>query len=166
MSVLTQEVRNIQNPALGAGLIWRFACGYVTTHRTHDPAPFPLLFLVLPIVLHEKTEAFVNNTQKKSGLRMFAAKFGEPENSKQDLLLAIHNRMLTLRQLSIESIRLAFASHLLHLSAATVVPLSTTQAVAGIAPDIKRLMKNSEKLGAWCGLLTMHEITNTLKVRF
>ncbi len=166
MSALTREVRNIQNPALGAGLIWRFVCGYVANHPSRDPAPLPLLFLVLPIVLHEETEEFVSSTQKASGLRLFAAKFGKAENLKQDLLLAIHDRMLALRRLSMESIRLGLATRLLHLDGATVIPLSETQAVAGIQSDVRRLMKSAEKLGTWCGLLTMHEIATVLKVRF
>ncbi len=165
MSVLTREVRNIQNPALGAGLVWRFACGYIANHPTHEPVPLPLLFLVLPIVLHQKTEAFVRNTNRISGLRAFAAKFGKSENSKQDLLLAIHDRMLALRNLSMESIRLALATRLLHLDTATVIPLSQTEAIVGIQPDVRSLMNSAQKLGAWCGLLTLHEIANALKVR-
>lgn len=166
MSILTQEVRNIQNPALGAGLLWRFACGYVGSHPTHDHVPLPLAFLVLPIVMHEQTEEFVHATQKASGLRAFAAKFGKSENSKQDILLSVHDRMLALRLLSVDSIRLALATRLLHLNAAHLIPLSETEAVAGIPPDVKRMMKNAEKLGLWCGLLTMHEVSTTLKVRF
>jgi hypothetical protein len=166
MTALTTEVRNIQNPALGAGLLWRFTCGYVASHHTHDPVPLPLLFLVLPIVLHEQTETFVQSTFKASGLRAFAAKFGKSENSKQDLLLAVHDRMLKLRNLSLDSMRLALATRLLHLDTAAVIPLSETEAAAGIPAEVKRMMKNSEKLGTWCGLLTMHEIATTLKVRF
>src|SRR5687768_8712319 len=110
MSSLAREVRNIQNPALGAGLLWRFACGYVRGHRTRDPAPLPLLFLVLPILLHEQTASFVQGTKKASGLRMFASKFGTAANAKQDLLIAIHDRMLTLRRLSLESVQIALAT--------------------------------------------------------
>jgi hypothetical protein len=116
--------------------------------------------------LHEQTEEFVNTTQKASGLRAFAAKFGKAENSKQDVLLAIHGRMLALRDLSMESFRLALATHLLYLDKASVIPLSQTQAVAGIPSDVKRLMRTAERLGSWCGLLTMHEIATALKVRF
>jgi len=166
MNGLTREVRNIQNPALGAGMVWRFACGYVDSHPTHAAVPLPLLFLALPITLHEQTEEFVNNTQKSSGLRVFAAKFSKAENSKQDLLLAVHDRILALRELSLESIRLTLATRLLYLDVASVIPLSHTQAVAGIPPDVRRLMKTAEKLGGWCGVLTMHEIAATLKVRF
>ena len=166
MNGLISEVRNVQNPALGAGLVWRFACGYVSSHPTHAATPLPLLFVVLPITLHEKTEEFVNTTQMPSGLRVFAAKFGKVENSKQDLLLAVHDRMLALRDLSLESVRLALASRLLYLDVASVIPLSQTRAVAGIPAEVKRLMRTAEKLGGWCGLLTMHEIATTLKVRF
>jgi hypothetical protein len=166
VSALTQEVLNIQNPALGACLLWRFVCGYADSHPTRDHVPLPLSFLVLPIVLHEETEKFVYGTQKTSGLRAFTAKFGKTENSKQDLLLAIHDRMLALRHLSMESIRLALATRLLHLNAATLIPLSETQAAAGIPSDVRRMMKSSEKLGWWCGLLTMHEVSLALKVRF
>ncbi len=166
ISVLTNEVRNSQNPALGAGLIWRFVCGYVASHPTHDALPLPLLFLVLPIILHEQTEEFVKSTLQASGLRAFSAKFGKAENSKQDLLLAIHDRMLALRNLSMESIRLALATRFLHLDVATLIPLSQTEAVVGIPSDVRRLMKSAEKLGAWCGQLTLHEIATTLKVRF
>jgi hypothetical protein len=166
ISVLTREVRNIQNPALGAGLVWRFACGYVSNHPTHAPVPLPLVFLVLPIVLHKQTEAMLESTQKASGLRVFAAKFGRAENSKQDILLSIHDRILALRQLSMESVRLAFASRLLYLNIASLIPLSETPAVSGIPRDVRTLMNCAEKLGGWCGLLTMHEIAFTLKVRF
>lgn len=166
ISGLTKEVRNIQNPALGAGLIWRFVCGYSANHPTRNPVPLPLLFLVLPIILNEQTEEFVKGTLKTSGLRAFVAKFSKTENAKQDILLAVHDRMLAIRQLSMDSIRIALATRLLSLDGATVIPLSETQAKAGIPLDVQRMMKNAEKLGIWCGSLTMHEIATTLKVRF
>lgn len=166
MSSLTQEVRNIQNPALGACLLWRFVCGYTESHPDRAPVPLPLTFLVLPTVLHEMTEEFVHGTQKSSGLRAFAGKFGKAENSKQDLLLSLHGRMLALRHLSLEAIQLGLATRLFHLSQGRLVPLSQTQAAAGIPQDVKRMMKSAEKLGSWCGLLTLHEVGTTLKVGF
>jgi hypothetical protein len=72
----------------------------------------PLLFLVLPLVYHEQTEQFIQSTQRASGLRAFAAKFARTENLKQDLLVAIHDRMLALRPLTLESFSLALATHL------------------------------------------------------
>ena len=45
-----------------------------------------------------------------------------------------------------------------------VIPLSRTNA-RGLPDDVKLLMADAEKLGAWCGQLTLHEVTTTLKVK-
>ena len=167
MKALAQEVRNVQNPALGAGLLWRFACGYVDTHKISEPVPMPLLFIVLPILFHEQTSEFVKGTQKASGLRAFTAKFGESKTSKQDLLLAIHDRAARLRELTTQSLQLALATRLLHLELeGRIVPLSKTAASSGFSEETKQLIKASEKLGCWCASLTLHEIATALKVRF
>lgn len=167
MTTLSEEVRNVQNPALGATLLWSFACGYAENHRVSESPPLQLLFLVLPIVLHAQTDEFVKGTQKSSGLRAFAAKFGEASTAKQDLLLAIHDRSLRLRALTLDSLRLALSSRLLHLEVAgRVIPLSRTRAEAGLSAEAKQLLRDAEKLGVWCASLTVHEIATTLKVRF
>ena len=167
MNVLSQEVRNIQNPAIGAGLLWRYSCGYTQGHQHQAPAPIPLLFLVLPIVFNEDAAAFVRGTQKASGLRAFAAKFGEAKASKQDLLLAIHERASVLRRLTLDSLRLALVTRLLFLNTdGTVIPLSNSPAVAGLPGEVRELMRDSEKLGFWCSQVSLHETATTLKVRF
>ena len=168
MTILSLEARNIQNPALGAGLLWRFACGCVQNSRDHNPVALPLVFLVLPILLHEGTQSFVKSTLRASGLRAFAAKFGEAKTSKQDLLLAIHERMTKLRRLTIDSLRLALATRLLYLDPASggVIPLSRTQAATGMPEETRQLMRDAEKLGAWCSQLSIHEVATILKVRF
>lgn len=163
--MLSKEAKNVQNPALGAALIWRFCCGYVETHRVSEPPPLPLLFLVLPIVLHQATSEFVKRTYKSSGLRAFAAKFGDSSVSKQDLLIQIHDRSIRWRKLSLQSVELAVAGSLLKLAVnGDAIPLSRTKA-RGLSDEVKHLMDLAEKLGSWFGELTVHEIMTTLKVR-
>ncbi|MBT9491829.1 MAG: hypothetical protein IV107_05675 [Paucibacter sp.] len=163
--MLAREANNVQNPALGAAIIWRFCCAYVAEHPTGDPPPLPTLFLVLPVVLHQATVELLRRTWPSSGLRAFAAKFGDSKISKQDLLLQIHERSLRWRTLTLQSIELATAGRLIHLTdAGDAVPLSRTKA-RGMTDEVKQLMADAEKLGAWCGQLTLHEITTTLKVR-
>ena len=163
--MLAREAQNVQNPALGAALVWRFCCGYVEAHRVSASPPLPLLFLVLPIVLHQATAEFVKRTYKTSGLRAFAAKFGDSSVSKQDLLLQIHERSIRWRKLSLQSIELAAAGSLISLQeTGEATPLSRTKA-RGLSDEVKQLMDLAEKLGAWFGELTVHEITTTLKVR-
>jgi hypothetical protein len=85
----------------------------------------------------------------------------------QDVLLAIHGRMLALRNLTLASLQVALATRLLSLeTTGTLIALSQTRAVAGIPDEVRRLMRSAEKLGHWCGLLTIHEVATTLKVRF
>ncbi|WP_313885327.1 three component ABC system middle component [Klebsiella pneumoniae] len=45
-----------------------------------------------------------------------------------------------------------------------VIPLSRTKA-RGLPDEVKQLIDLAEKLGAWCGELTMHEVLTTLKVK-
>jgi len=163
--MLTQEAQNIQNPALGAAALWRFCCGYVEAHPGGDLPHLPLLFLVLPIVLHQATAELLRRTRSSSGLRAFTAKFGDSQVSKQDLLLQIHDRAVRWRTLSLQSIELAAAGRLVQVTdGGEVMPLSRTKA-RGLPDEVKQLLADAEKLGAWCGQLTLHEVTTTLKVK-
>jgi hypothetical protein len=165
MTMLAREAQNVQNPALGAAILWRFCCAYANTHPTNDAPALPTLFLVLPIVLHQATAELLRRTRPSSGLRAFAAKFGDAAVSKQDLLLQIHDRALRWRTLTLQSVELAAAGRLIHLTGAgEAIPLSKTKA-RGLPDEVKRLIGDAEKLGAWCGPLTPHEIATTLKVR-
>jgi hypothetical protein len=49
-----REVNNVQNPALGAALIWRFAIGYSAKSKTSDYPVLQLCFLVPPMIFHKK----------------------------------------------------------------------------------------------------------------
>ena len=163
--MLAREAENVQNPALGAAILWRYCCGYVESHPLHDAPSLPLLFLVLPIILHQATAELLRRTRSTSGLRAYAAKFGDSSVSKQDLLLQIHERAVRWRSLSLQSVQLAAAGRLVHIAeAGEVVPLSRTKARA-LPDEVKQLLTDAEKLGKWCGQLTLHEVTTTLKVK-
>jgi hypothetical protein len=165
MTSLAREAENVQNAALGAALIWRFCCSFVDAHPTRDHPRIQHVLLVLPIVLHQATAEFLRGTLPRSGLRAFATKFGESRTAKQDLLLQLHDRVVRWRSLSLDSLQLAAAGSLVSVTPeGEVVPMSHTSA-RGVPDEVKRLMRDAEKLGQWCGLLTIHEIANTLKVR-
>jgi hypothetical protein len=167
MSILSREVRLTQNPALGATLQWRFVCGYSQSHPTAGHTPLPLLFLVVPVILHQTTVTLISSTQKASGLRACVAKFSEASSAKQDILLGIHDRVQQWRDTSLEALRMGLATHLLHLNLdGTLIALSETPPTAGIPLTVQKLHRASEKLGFWCGQLSLHEVSNLLRVRF
>lgn len=168
MSVLAVDVRHVQNPAIGALLLWRFAVGFQRSRSDGASCPLPLIFLVLPILLHQDSAELVQSTQQGSGLRSFVAKFGETQRGASDYLLAIHERASVMRPLSAESLRVALAVKLLALDrrAAALPALSTTVPRLGIPDSVRVLIRDAEKLGAWCSQLTLHEVASILKVRF
>jgi len=168
MNVLGKETRNVQNPALGATLIWQFTVGYSEGSEVKAPTPLPLLFIVLPIIYHQETAAFIKSTLKASGLRAFVNKFDETKTSKSDLIISIHERARAMQSLTRHSLSLAVASDLIAIDAQSgaAFPMTRTQPKVGIPDSVRDMMKAAEKLGFWCSKLTLHEIAITLKVAF
>jgi ABC-3C biological conflict system middle component len=168
MGSLSQETQRVQNPALGAMLLWRFTHGYEQGSKSKDHTPIPLLFLVLPIMLYEETFRFVKSTRRPSGLRSFAGKFSESSSSKNDIVLGINERAIKLRNLSMAALRLAIASRLIAIAAdeGAVFSLSSTQPRTHIPAEIRLMLVNAEKLGHWCAQVSLHEISIILKIRF
>lgn len=166
MSILAKEVRATQNPALGATILWRFCCGYQTAHKERAFAKLPLVFPVLPMVLHQQTREVIEGTQKASGLRAFVAKFSDSKNARQDMLLSIHERTKVFQNLTWESLQMSFATRLLRLEpSGDLIPLSLT-APKSVPGSSEKLLKSAEKLGIWLSALSIHEVSTLLRIRF
>ncbi|WP_350356075.1 three component ABC system middle component [Acidisoma cladoniae] len=154
----------VQNPALGAYAIWQFGLGYQAEDQS--PVPIPLAFLVLPLLLHRTTLDLIISTQKRSGLTLFAAKLGE---DREDLL-AVHNRALVLRTLTLRSIGFAVNAGLATItySNATLRANTPTQKMRKpfIPERIKGFSGAAEKVGCWFKLMNLTQISSTLRVDF
>jgi len=160
---LQTEVQAMQNPALGAAMIWRFACGYCPANTATAGIPLPLTFLVLPIMLHAQTREAISSTQQRSGIRQFQAGL----DLRVDLLLGVQRRATSMRTTSLRAVRIAIASALVTLvpEKAQLWPRSYANGPA-VAPRVRDLMKASEKFGAWCQELSLFEIAGILRVEF
>lgn len=158
------EAALVQNEALGAYSIWRFGLGF--QERDGQAVSLPLVFLLLPLILHAPTLAMVLSTQKASGLHLFAGKLGE----QREDLLAIHDRALAFRQLTLDSLMVAEQSQLVRIepSTATVWAFSPHHELRDPAlPErIRRIAPASEKIGHWFSGLSDQQVVHTLKVRF
>lgn len=163
MTKLLNEVQAMQNPALGATLIWRFVCGYAPPNDPHEGVPLPLAFIVLPLVLHERTREEVISTRPSSGIRKFEEKFRD----NGDMLLALNQRAITLRALSLRSVRHALAAGLLTLipERGTLWPRSYSTPPVD-AKLVLELLAAAEKIGGWCRSLSVYEISGILRVEF
>ncbi len=165
MGNLAKEFENVQNPALGAYVIWNFSRGYYE-HNTSF-IPFQLLFIVLPIIFRADLVDLIVTTQKQSGLRYFADKFMRTEVLKNDMISHLHKASEDSKIVSLESIQIAIHSNLISIDSDSGLVFPVTTAEKKNVPDsVKRFGKAAERLGSWCARLTMHEISQILKVRF
>lgn len=158
------EAAIVQNEALGAYAIWRFGLGY--QERNGQAVTLPLAFLLLPLVLHAPTLAIVLSTQRASGLHLFAGKLGE----QREDLLALHGRVLALRQLTLGSIMVAEQSQLVRIepSTATLWAFSPHHDLKTptLPERIRRISPACEKIGYWFAGLSDEQVAHTLKVGF
>lgn len=167
MTTLAREINAVQNPALGAVLLWRFAHAYSDAHPLHSRPPLPLFFVLLPMLFDQSTASHIASTQLRSGLRAFAAKFSEARPSQFDLLIQLQGRALRWRSKTREAIRVALATGLMSLDAnSSVNPSSKVWQLADQTGSVKRLTACAEKLGAWCSVLSLDEVALALHLRF
>ena len=147
-------------------LLWRCTSGYSAANDRAEPIPLPLLFLVLPILLHQETAEILLSTQKSSGLRKFVEKFQLAAQSKTDLLLAIGPRAQAMRTLTSQALGIAVLSRVIAVEDGTgrAFSLSDTPARAGIAPSVRPLLGAAEKLGSWFAQVSLYETALLLQV--
>lgn len=157
---LADEVRAMQNPALGAALVWRFACGF-SPPTSPLATPLPLMYVVLPMLYHSQTAQQIAATRTGSGLRKLEEKFW----GSSDILLLLQPRALAMRDLTLRSLRIAMRSGLL-----TLVPVEAAlwpRLEVRMPPQegaVAGLLKSAEKLGHWCSSLTLYEVSGVLKL--
>lgn len=164
MNALSAEAYRMQNPALGAVLLWRFAKAYRGAHDGRKSPPLPLAFLVLPLVWHFDTAECIGGTMTSSGLRKFASKFTETEGIR-DVLLGIHPRAMRWRPKTLSSIRMGLSTGLLGIEGARVVALRTANEPHS-NKTVTVMVDAAEKLGVWFTSVSVHEVGLILHVQF
>lgn len=164
MNELNREVYLVQNPAIGAGILWRFVCGYYDSEGQSRQVPFPLLFVVLPIIFREDLRNVISLTFKSSGLQKVSEKLFESKRS--DLFCSIQTYADQYKEITLSAINIAADANLISVfnETALVIPVQTK--TNKMPKSSENLLKQAEKLGAWCSVLSLREISTLLKVRF
>jgi ABC-three component (ABC-3C) system Middle Component 3 len=159
------ELEIVQNPAIGAFLMWNFTLGYQEDGA--EAVPLPLAFLLLPMLLHGRTFDEVASTRKASGLTLFAAKF----EKDRETLMELHGRALQLRLLSLQSIGVAATARLVRVDydAATIhgfTPDLLEVKKPALPERLKGVAPASAKVGYWFSKLGIPQIASTLRIDF
>lgn len=167
MNNLGHELRMVQNPALGAAILWRFSKKYAEAQSIGKSPPFCLLPLILPMIWHADTEEIISSTRESSGLRAFSNKFSDAQHSQLDVLLGLQKRATDWKSKTMESFRLGLASGLLCLDSNGEVQASDEVWKPAKFPlPVRGLLKSSEKLGVWFSTVSPLEVANTLIIKF
>lgn len=156
---ILSPIEQVQNPAFGAALIWKFVRGYEQEKPGSKPI-MQLLFLVLPIVLHRVTMEKIRSTNQSSGLAKFVEKLG----GERELLFSIHERALALRGLTLESISAAIVTRLLAVDYELAAIHANEANLRSIPERLKHHIASAEKLGRWSARLPSGHVFSLLKV--
>ena len=158
------EIEIIQNPALGSYLLWHYGREFQKDHEVSSSVL--LSFLVLPLLMHRPTVKLVSSTFKRSGLSLFAAKFGE---NREDLL-AVQGRAAALRPLTLQSLAIGTSARLLTVNyeAGTMRANHLDEGVKApnLPERLKTLVPAAEKVGRWFAASGPYQVAMTLRVDF
>lgn len=149
----------VQNPALGALLLWKFCRGY----QKERPDILPVLhslFCVLPIVYHAPTLGELKSTNLPSGLVKFATKLAE----HREALIALHDRALAMRELTFASVATGAATRLLRLNYSTAEVSAIDESLPVIPDRLKYHYAGAEKLGYWFARIPLSLAFSTLQI--
>jgi hypothetical protein len=165
MNEINHEIYLVQNPAIGAAILWQFVCGYYYGAEENKQVPFPLLFVVLPIIFREDLRAVIGSTRKQSGLQKVSEKLFK--DKRADLFCSIHDAAEEHKEITLTAINIAISKGLIAVdtNTATVFPLLKKKGPK-MPKSSEELLKLGDKLGVWCSVITLHEISQILKVRF
>lgn len=155
------EVEAIQNPALGAHLLWRMGISFQAS--SSDAPQIDLHFLVLPLLLHAGTLTVLASTNPTSGLSKFAHKMLDNESE----LITLNARAVELRELTLASLSLGVSANLLLVDhdTARIYSLQTRKRPKALE-GIKKMERGAERLGLWFAQLPREQVFSTLRINY
>jgi hypothetical protein len=155
----TSPIALVQNSAFGSLLLWSFGRGY-QAEKVGDLPPLTVFFLVLPLILHSPTLREIRSTNLPSGLSKLSSKLAD----QREQLLAVHDRALAMRELTLQSVASGIATSLLHVDYDSAL-VRSNEAKPPTPPErLKFHISSAEKVGRWFARLPQSQVFSLLQV--
>jgi hypothetical protein len=159
------EIERLLNPAYCACVLARFAHAFAQSQDEDAApgAPLPLVFLCLPLALHERTRDEVNRHGRRFGLHRVVR--GHP-----DLLAGLARRVEGFRGTTREALLFGSGHAMLRIDPDTGAVAGAEQVVRWLTPanlDDHAMppIRAAERLGAWFGEIEIAEVFLHLGLR-
>lgn len=139
------EEANLLNPAFGAVLLAEAVANY--DDKAHRGLPFPLAFLVLPIVLHENTRKSLPKTTLTALLPWV--------QEHRESLVGFSDRVRQLQAVSREALLFGLQTQVLHLDEQGLVKVGhrrksvTAKRAPHFTEEVTECVERSGFLGRW-----------------
>lgn len=161
---LAKESWMINNPALGAYMLWICALSsFSTTKEAIHPSK---LFCLFAFIFYSDTRsALVKN---RGTLQSYITSFSSTKSCATDVALSIHTRINEQKEKTLNSLIIACDTGLMTIDSETGLITPNTEikpiAKANIDNSLKELISCSEKLGRWLSNLTTQDLMRITKV--
>lgn len=149
----------VQNPALGSLMLWQFGIAFQEEKLT-DNVLLPHCFLVLPLALHAETVSLISSTNQSSGLTQLTKKLSD----KRELLYSIHDRVIQMRELTLESIGTGISARLISVDYEKASLRCNASPKPKIPQRLRTQMSGVAKLGKWFARLEPTQVFRLLRV--
>lgn len=161
MDVLFEQ-RVVQNPALGAEVIWYAINEAFELSGREKGVPLILAFIVLPLTFHKRSARALAGKTKPGAL--YKAKSEEPQ-----LTYGLQERMQAMSERTWQSLSLGIASGLLLLDSDAgmeLIPGKKKAPMNHVTEDVKLLLNAAKRVGQALQELPPAQLAATLNVKF
>jgi hypothetical protein len=161
MDVLFEQ-RIVQNEVLAAEVIWQAVQEAFEVGGRVDGVSFPLAFLILPLVFHQRTANVLSNKTQPGA--MYKALAEDPE-----ITLGLQERMQSLSTRTLRSLAVAFDAKLIALDREgrqVIFPVRKTPPVIHITSEVKTIMNAAKRVGQSLSEMTPSQLITHLNIRF
>lgn len=149
----------VQNSGLCAMTLHQFVHEYTNAHADRGQPSLPLCFCILPAALHDETSSSLCNRRRDGGL--FNARTDD-----RTLGVGLQERMMDMRETSLEALRLGFKTGLLTYSVETGSVGMGNISTLNYRPckNVTRIFRTAGRLGHWFATRPLAETCGLLRI--
>lgn len=163
--ILLREYEIMQNPALGANVLWAFAQGFISRPmEVQKPLTLWHLVSVLPLVFHDNSRRVILKRREASGLRSILDRDPSISVAQNETIFNIDNRLKAMENRTFRSLNLAIACKLITLEEGYFKSDVPFKFPKNVSNETKDILKAANKLGVWAGKMSIFEYLTILGV--